>query len=298
MTRSQFEEEPDHPKGIDPSTASRMLAEATRVSANVRRLADPRIQSLIQTWVPVVVFAYAATFLLIFTAPESTLGASTFVSGPAYTGILMVPLLSQVLLVEGARNRITVSEAMPLQGRKLVFVLLGIAAFIAIAAVSVSGVEVPWWLCILAAACAAVPPGILAKRSRSSARQEAVITAEPASQSSPSRTARIATACLGIYFGVAGASTVFSWFPAALLLLVLLLLTLIFARNTRWGLTSVGSEWQQQHWKSFGATFLLFFGLLLVVVRTTWNTPMVGIIGGVLIAAPMIAASLTIRRAS
>lgn len=296
MTNSDFGGQTDHDSAISPATASRMLADADRVSANAQGRVDLRTQSLIQTWVPLVIFAYVATFLLLFTYPAQVAGANVFNAGPMYANILLIPLLAQTQLIQGARNRLSVSDAKPLKGRKLLFVFLGIAAFIAIAAMSVSGIEIPWWVSILVAVCAATPPAILAMISSKKARIQPQGRLSSGSEPALSKPARHVTLGLGIYLGIAGFSTTLPWFLLAASALLLILFALMLCGNTRWGLMSVGSEWQRKHWVAFGASFLLFFALTLILVRTSWNTTVVGMLGGALIAAPLVIAALTSSR--
>ncbi len=296
MTNPDFGGQADHDNEISPATASRMLADADRVSASAQGRVDLRTQSLIQACSPLVLFAYTATFLLLFTYPAQVAGANVFNAGPMYANILLIPLLAQTQLMQGARNRIPVSDATPLKGRKLLFVFLGIAAFVAIAAMSLLGVKIAWWVSILVAVCAAAPPAVLAVISSKKARIQTEDRPSSGIQPPLGKPARYVTLGLGIYFGIAGVSTTLSWFPLAALVLLLVLLGLVFRGNTRWGLVSVGSEWQRHHWIAFGASFLLFFALTLIVVRTSWNTPVVGIIGGALIVAPMVIAALTSSR--
>lgn len=296
MTNSDFGGKANHDNEISPTTASQMLANADRVSTSAQGRVDLRTQSLIQAWGPLVIFAYVTTFLLLFTYPTQVAGANVFNAGPMYANILLIPLLAQTQLVQGARNRLPVSDATPVKGRKLLFVLLGIAAFMAIAAASLLGVMIPWWVSILVAVCAATPPAILAVISSKKARIQTHDRPSSGNQQPLSKPARCVTLGLGIYLGIAGVSTTFSWFLLAAVGLLLILIILMICGNTRWGLVSVGSEWQQHHWVAFGASFLLFFALTLTVVRTSWNTPVVGMIGGALIAAPLVIAALTSGR--
>ena len=71
MTDSGFEHEAPTTENVDASAAGRLLADAERVGARTRAHTDFRAHAVIQGWTAAAIFAYVATFLLIFFNPGS-----------------------------------------------------------------------------------------------------------------------------------------------------------------------------------------------------------------------------------
>ncbi len=252
---------------------------------------DSRVQPLIKRWSPVVLFAYAATFLLLFTDQGNGLAANP-ASAASYANLLLIPLLAGLMLVQGLRNRLPIAEVKPLQGRKLLFLFLGILVFMAVPAASFFGVGFPWWVCIIVAAVLAVIAGLATNAWPKGVPGTTVEHAEPVPRPPLGTSARWATAGLGLYFGFTGAILVFEWFPLAAFVLSIILLALIGFAHARWDLTSMGSQWMKRHWIACAASAGLMFSLALIVVKAAVDAPLVGIAGGLVIAAPLIAAAL------
>lgn len=298
MRNSEHNPEPTNDRDMDTSTAARLLDAADHVSVRVNEGTDFRTHALIQGWGTAVLFVYVAAFLLLFTAPGQDGEAGGPPSGIIYANALLIAVLAQSQLVQGARNRIPISFAGPLRGRKLWLTLVGVILFMAVAVSSLLGVEFGWWVSLVVAACTAAPLGILSVVSAQKARRNTARAPLLSPRSPLSRTARVITASLGIYFGVTGALTVtpLFWFSLATVFLILILLAMMIGWNARWGLPRAGSEWGQRQWMAFGASFTLLVALTLVVARTSWNTPWVGVIGGILIALPLALSALPTRR--
>ncbi|MDJ0316300.1 hypothetical protein [Arthrobacter antibioticus] len=292
MTNLPFSHPTAGNRPIDPAAAAQMLTEADRVSQRAAEGIDPGPLVVIRRWTPVVLFIYAVSFLLVFSDQGSASAPNPLLPGAKYANLLIIPLLMQIQLVQGARNRLPIADISMSRGRTILQ-LLTVVPFIAILAVSLFGVKIPWWVCILVAVGVAAPSlrEVGTRAHKSSGYTRGQRTPSPVLSS----TARATSFVLGIYLGAASAVMVFPWFPlAALPMLILLLVSVCFA-NKRWGLTSVGSEWQARHWVAFGISFVLFFAFVLLVVKTSWNTPLVGILGGAAIALPLVISAATSR---
>jgi hypothetical protein len=61
--------------------------------------------------------------------------------------------------------------------------------------------------------------------------------------------------------------------------------------RSRWGLPAVGSEWGSPQWLGFGASFLLLMALTVVLSTAVHPLPWVGIVGGLIVALPLVAAA-------
>ena len=149
----------DASESLSPGSraAAQLLSQTERVSAHVLNQTDFRADALIQGWVAAALFAYVATFLVVFTAPgTSEAGRSP---GSSYRFNLLIPFLLLSQLVQGARNRLPIMSSFPQRrASKLLVFLPGPAVFFAAAAACSAGVRLPWWVSLLAAFAAAVPP--------------------------------------------------------------------------------------------------------------------------------------------
>lgn len=295
MTSSGFDPDDRLDLNLNASTAARLLADADRAGARTRAQTDFRAHAVIQGWVAAALFVYVATYLLLFfnQDPEGAAAGHAY----SYLGLLMVPFLLFTQLVQGARNRLLISVAMPSRGLRLLLILPGLIIFLAAMAASVAGVGYPGWVDLVAAAAVAVPLGVLAigtARKAGGAPSRRLPAPEPTPLG---RTAATVTVTLGIGFGVIAVLTPYSWFVVATLFSYLALMVLLIGWGSRWGLPSVGSEWGQSQWVAFGVTFTLLFGLAVVAARTSWNTPLVATLSGFAIAAPLVCTTLrTYRR--
>ena len=297
MSDSEHGLDPTDDRDMDTPTASRLLGAADRVSVRVNEGTDFRTHALIQGWGVAVLFVYVTTFLLLFTAQGQDGAAGGSPSGIIYTNVLVIAILTLSQLVQGARNRIPISLAGPLRGWKLWLTLVGIILFMAAAGASLFGIELALWVALIVAACVAAPFGVLSVASARRVHKRSARAPLMSPRSPLSKTARVITANLGVYFGVTGALTVapMVWYSVSSVFLILILLVIMIGWNARWGLPRVGSEWGQRQWMAFGASFTLLFALTLVVVRTSWNTAWVGVIGGILIAMPLALSALPTR---
>lgn len=276
---------------IDRLDAARMLREAESVSLQAKGGVDTRTQTLIKRWTPAVLFVYAATFLLLFT-DEGNGTAANPASAASYANILLIPLLAGLMLVQGLRNKLPIAEVKPLQGRKLLFLLLGILTFMAVPAANMLGVGFSWWVCIIDAAVLAVISALATDAWTKNSPAGPLGRTMTLPRKKLGTRARWTTAGLGVYFRLTGAILVFPWFPIAAFVLTICLLALVFFANARWGLTSLGSQWMKRHWLAGGTSAGLLFVLALILVKASWHAPLAGILGGLVVAAPLVAVAL------
>lgn len=298
MENSGHNHEPANDRDLDASAAAQLLGAADHVSVRVNEGTDFRTHALIQGLGAAVIFVYVVAFLLLFAAsgPGRQGNGSTSVSTFAIT--LVVAFLAQSQLIQGAHNRIPISLSSPLRGWKLWLMLIGLFLFMAVAGASIFGVEFGWWVGLVVAACTAAPLGIASIGSAQKARRNPARVSFVPPPSPLTKTARVITAGLGVYFGVAGAVTVAPGFWSALisLFLVFILMALMFGWKARWGLPRAGSEWRKRQWVAFGISFALLVALTLVVAKTSWGAPWFGVTGGILIALPLALSALPIGR--
>lgn len=289
MDGSEFDPDAHPGQSLDASVAARLLDEAQRVEARSLAQTDFRAHALIQGWTAAAMFVYVATFLLLF---NSAAGVGSASGGGAWVNVLLIPFLVLGQLVQGARNRLAISAG-PRRRRTTLLITLPTVVIFLGATIAVNlDINYAWWVSLVAAGVISAPVAALAIGTA----RKAAITASPSLRPPLSRTAAGMTAGLGAFFGVVAACTPYSWFPVAALMFLVALLVLLFGWNAPWGLPSVGSEWGQPQWIEFGITFTLLFALTILTVRTDVNTPLVGTISGIVIAAPLIFSALRAQR--
>lgn len=296
MTEPGQTQEPEGDLTTDASTAAHLLDVADQVSVRVNEGTGFRSAALIQGWGAAVLFIYVTAFLLLFTA--SGLDGNGSDHNVGFSSTLVIAILVQIQLIQGARNRILISVARPLRNWKLWLQLFGFVLFIAIAAASLFGLQFSWWVSFVVAIFVTAPLGIASLSSARKARKHPTRTPLVSPHLPLSRTARVMTAGLGAYFSLAGAMTLLprQWSSIGNLLLILIVVGVTAGWNSRWGLPRVSSEWGLRQWAAHGISFTLLVTLTVVVARTSWASPWIAATAGILIALPLVLSALSQHR--
>jgi hypothetical protein len=274
---------------LDAAGAARLLEAGAVASARADAAVDHRVLARTQFGVAAAMFIYLSAFLLLFGNQTQDAVAGAAQGGYAFGNMLLIPFLVLSQLVMGVRDRVGVIRA---HRPYLSITLIGLIPFLLLAGLSVLGVSYPWSFNLVAAAAPAVPlAGLGLKTARRAGPRS-----RPAARSEPGRPARIMTASLGLYLGLTGMLATFSWFALTGLGLVIVLIVLLALISTRWGLPSLGAVWSTSEWTAYGISFSLLVSLAVVLARTPWNTPLVGAVGGVLVALPLVVAAIRSAR--
>ena len=276
---------PNDTDRLDAAGAARLLEAGAVASARADGAVDHRVLARTQCGIAAAMFIYISAFLLLFgnQTQEAVSGAAS--GGYAYANVLLIPFLVLTQLVMGVRDRVRVLRA---HRPSLVFTLIGLIPFLALAVLSVFGVSYPWGFNLVAAAAPAVPMVWLGLKSARRADPPATTVAH----SEPGRPARIMTASLGLYLGLTGMLAAFNGFALTGLGLITVLIVLLALFSSRWGLPSLGAAWSTREWTAYALSFTLLVTLAVVLARTPWTTPLVGVVGGMLVAAPLVVAAV------
>lgn len=277
--------DPTRDTPLDAAGAAQLLQAADTARARAAAAVDHRTLARARFGLAGAVFIYLSAFLLLFGNQTQDTVSGAGANGYAYANVLLIPFLVLTQLLQGVQNRARVLRT---HRRVLLLVLLGMIPFGIAGALSILDIRYPWGLNLLVAAAPAAPLLWLAGKSARRASAPAI----PALHTALSRPAAIMTGALGLYFGLTGLLAAYSWFPLAGLGLGLALVALLTLWTSRWGLPSVGSEWAAPQWTGFTVSFLLLVTLAVVLARTPWNTPLVGALGGVLVALPLMIAAV------
>lgn len=232
--------------------------------------------------------------------PLLTFGAATGEQITAPPGgfqvhwLLVIPAITFNLLVSGARERFAVRST---ASRRYWFVIaLFIGGFVTLGILWFSGIWYPWWLNIalpLVMFIALVVEPIRRLRSMRG-------TGGKSWQSSPlSWPARLMTVAIGLVYGLLLVTSTHRLAAALVFLLASVYLVVqVGMQNSRFGLARTGYEWGPLRWGSFGLCAGIIFVSVLLVVHTSWLTPVLFVSAGVLVTLIMSIAALLPRPGS
>ena len=217
----------------------------------------PRPYAILLLWSAVALAAYMTAFILIF-QPSLASGA-----GSQYTSLLLVPVLVQSGLINGARERFGVR----MRGGGALFVALGVIVviFIVMVLAIFVGVTYPWWVSVVVGA---VLLGLMGARPalvimQNGAAQSAALPTAPLS-----RPVRWMTALIGVALGAMVALSVSAMLFAIASIITLAALALLVAWHGAWGLPRAGFEWGRAQWVGFGVVVVAVWTTALLLART------------------------------
>ncbi|WP_218868864.1 hypothetical protein [Glaciibacter psychrotolerans] len=280
----------DHPHNA--TAAARLLHSGQQIGARVVVSFDLRTQALVQAGLA------AGTFLYIWAALLIAAGQSTDAAGndgaPSENGFitnLLLPFfaLTSLTLASRERLRATLPSRFP-----SLWILVGIACwvpFLIALFATIFGASVGWWVFPLIALCAAAPPLALAMSSALKARASSIHPMPDGPREALSGWVIAVTLAMGMLFGLAAATSTFPWGRTAGFILLGILLTYFLFQKARWGIIHVGAEWGSAQWVGFASSFGLLVLVTVVLACTPLGSPLgevVGIVGGVAVAAPLV----------
>jgi hypothetical protein len=284
----------DSPR-LSTEAAAQLLQASDIVDDRVREAIAARTQAIIDVWMAAAVVAYALAFA--FSSVGGAAGAGLIPGGESTTGngvSVAFLVLAAFLATSALTDGLTQSLRQPTgPGAKLRrgYATASLLPFVAIAYLAFLAPTATWPLALVIVAVAAAPVVVLAIRSARRAKLAGVRRPEPALSALLDPSGRVATAILGLWLGAIGMLTAPMFGIAGLLAACAFLLVLLATRTTRFGLDRLGEDWGRTQWTAFGCSYLLALALSVVLARTTWNPGVVGVVGGILIAAPMVFAA-------
>ncbi|GAA3875301.1 hypothetical protein GCM10022381_17490 [Leifsonia kafniensis] len=278
-------------RGVDAAMAASLLRSGEQIGVKVYRSIDFRTQALVQAGTAVAIFLYVTVFLFLISTQGDHMAESAAPGSNNFGTNLLIPFLALSYLTLGVRERLKALLPTHRRARAFVVGLLSIVPFLVVGGAAVFGQQIPWGLTLAVACCAAAPAVALAIFSARQARHHDVRPSEPELRAPLSSPAQSMTVALGLVFGASAASGAFFWGALVGLVAAVALLVLIALNRTKWSLAAVGSEWGRAQWLSFGASFALLMVVTVLLARTSFNSPLVGIVGGILVAVPLVIAA-------
>lgn len=280
-----------------PARAATQLLQAGRVTDRVRDAVNARIHAMAEAWIALAILVFGVAFLVIMRGAPST---SFYGQDPDATGglnfifLLMAGFFAASSLERGLGDR---TSAKPRQrtphARRYdrvvtgsTFLALGIIVWLGLAAG-----DLPWPLALLVTVLAATPLGVLATRSALRARDAGVRRPAPNLIGALSPTACTATAVLAVWLGTIAALAGQTPQIPSLIANIIFLTGMMASYGSRWGMQRLAEEWGRTQWIAFGCSYLLINGLAVVLAFAPAQHGLISIVGGILVAAPLVVAA-------
>jgi hypothetical protein len=275
--------------------AARLLQTGDVVGDRVRAAIDARTKATVDAWMAVAALTYALAVALscfgdmIGIGPNPGVPKDSF-DGPTVVFLVIAAFFTVTALAEG----LTTSLRQPLRpspARR--FFTAGASALplvtLLVMAFAVPATPLPLVLAI--AVVSSVPVGVLALRSAQRARTAGVRRPEPTLAGLLDPAGRAVTAGLGLALGALGTAT---GLPIPLLgsiAFIVFTLVLFGTRGARGSIGRVAEYWGRAQWTALGCSYLLVLGLSVLLARTEGDRTVVSIVGGILVAAPLVFAA-------
>lgn len=277
-----------------PDAAARLLQASDAVSDRVREAIDARTQAIIDAWMAVAVVAYALAFAF------SSVGGATgrgLIPGIERTEVVDVGFLvfagffATITLTEGLSESLHRPRQSRAGLRRAGYVAASMLPFVSVAYLAVLAPTTPWPAALALATVATVPVIVIAVRSGLRARAAGVRRPEPALSGVLDPWGRAATAVLGLYLGAIGVLSDPAFGFAGIIAAITFLLVVLGTRTTRVGLDRLAQDWGRTQWTALGCSYVLVLALSVLLSRTGWDLGLVSVVGGILIATPLVVAA-------
>ena len=274
--------------------ARSLLKAGNDVGVRVTEAIDARTRAVAEAWMAVVTLTVALTYILSgasLAAEGWAVSPGVEISGLNILHLLLVPFFVASMLEIGLRDQLPAEHTRETRRHGRLVSAASALALVVLLGLSLFAGPILMPILVGIVALAALPLSTLALRSALLSRAAGVRRSAATTLAPLSLNVRIVTLVLGTWLGALGATAGLSssipWSIASASLLLAILAT----RDNRWGLSRLAQEWGRTQWIAFGGSFLLLNGLAAVLSRTEWNLTIVGFVGGLCVAAPLIVAS-------
>ena len=279
-----------------PDAAARLLQASDAVSDRVREAIDARTQATIDAWMAVAVLLYALAFA--FSRVGGTAGTGlipgtvhTPNDGVSVSFLVLAAFLAASTLCDGLAQSLQRATLPGAKRRRFVYGTASVLPLLTVGSLAFFAPAVSLSAGLLVLTGAAVPIVVLAARSALQARRAGVRRPEPALSGLLSPSGRMGTAILGVWLGAIGIVTAPTFGLAGIVVPTAFFLFLLGTRTTRIGLDRLAQDWGRTQWTALGCSYVLVLALSVLLSRTSWDLGLVSIIGGVLIATPLVIAA-------
>ncbi|PXA70060.1 hypothetical protein [Cryobacterium arcticum] len=286
----------DQPSGDSPQSgtdaAARLLQVGDALNDRVHAAIDARTRAIAESCMAAAVLAYVFAVVLSG-GGNAGLGAGANgyePNGLGFAFLILVPFLAATSLEQGLRQSLHTAGHGRSRTRR---VLVASASMLplCVALILVVFWQTPWPLALLITVVTTVPLLLLATQSARRARNWGVRRPKPVWLAPLGGASQISTAVLGLWLGAIAALSGTTLILAGGLTVIAFFCTVMVTQQSRWGLPRLAGEWGREQWSAFGCSYLLMLGLAVVLSRTNWDLTVVGIVGGVCVAAPLVIAA-------
>jgi len=289
----------NHTSGADqPGTAAaaQLLEAGHQVGDRVREAIDARTRAILDVWMAVAALAYALAFALACFGTINGVALMPGVGNESDSGMTVVFLVIGAFfavraLAEGLTKSLRQPARRPSRTSRFFTASASALPLLALVILAFTAPATPWPLVLLIAVVSAVPMVILALRSASRARTAGIRRPQPALSGLLDPAGRAITAGLGLALGVLGAATGLPVPYLGSIAFIVFALGLVGTQGARGSVGAVAEFWGRTQWTAFGCSYLLVLGQAVLLARTPWDLTVVSIVGGVLVAAPLVVAA-------
>lgn len=268
--------------------AEAQLRELERLQRTETALVPSRGLAMLEVIVAVVLCAYV---WLVFAASHAGSGAGPVEDSYTPTMLLVVPILMTSGLVQGARNKFGVRST-PTRSQWVAYGVL-FAAYCVLGVLSLSSVGYPSWLNVAVVVGLFLAFGARPLRRLLTSSGDVREGWESAHLSPQARTT---TALIGVALA-AQVSMSIAPLAAAIagIVVLLVLVAMLLAWRSRYGLTAVGSEWGLIQWSVFLFCVAIAFASSVLVATGNTSSPLM-IAAGIVVLLAMAAVALLPRK--
>jgi hypothetical protein len=278
------------------TAAAHLLLTGNSVEDRVREAIDARTQAVLDAWLAVAALAYSLAFVLATFGDINGIRLNPGMvdeSGDKMTVVFLVlaAFFTVSTLAEGLTNSLRKPARQASRPRRFFTAGASALPLLVLLVLAFAAPSIPWPAVLAIAACAAVPMVILALRSASRARKAGIRRPAPMLSGLLDGAGRAITVGLGLALGVLAATTGLPFPLLGSIVFIVFMLALVGTRGGRGGIGAVAPFWGRTQWTAFGCSYLLVLGLAVLLARTSWDLAAVSIVGGILVAAPLVFAA-------
>lgn len=279
----------------NPSTeAATLLHAGTVVRARVHAAIGARTEAISEACLGLGVLIYCLGIVL-GSPGEDGAGIVPGVQSSAPVGlgsavVLLVPFITASYLYNGVQRQLRTDDLQP-QRSRFVATATSVLPVIFTTVLVVVAPAIPPLAALLLAVGSSAPLAVVAIRSALRARQAGVRRPARYAGAQLSLPSRMLTVALGIGMGAVGALGGLPYPTVGFFVVMSFLVAIGVTVHTAWGLPRLAVEWGRSQWTAFGCSYVATMVLAVMLPRITWNVTVVSIIGGIVVAAPLVFAA-------
>jgi hypothetical protein len=278
------------------TAAAQMLKAGDSVGNRVREAIDTRTQATVDAWMAAGTLAYSFAFVLSsfenITRTGVDIGAvDDSGDGRTVVFLIMAAVFTMAFLAEGLTDSLRKPASRPSGVRRFWAAASSALPLLSLLILTFAAPATPWPAVLAVAVVAVVPMVTLALRSATRAHAAGVRRPAPSFSALPDPADRAITAILGVALGALCVATGMPDPLVGTIAFIIFVLALMGTRGSRVGVDRAAQFWGRAQWTAFGFSYLGVLGLAVLLARTPWDLTVVSIVGGVLVAAPLVFAA-------